>query len=76
MTSDLDYSAALSIRDLMTDLRQRQIVVVFGRVNPYLKSDMDRHCISPVVGESRIFSTLHEAIALAHGGEPKVAVGA
>jgi sulfate permease, SulP family len=74
--TDLDYSAALSIRDLLADLQRRQIVVVFGRVNPYLRSDMDRHCISPVVGESRIFSTLHEAIALAHGGEPNVAVGA
>ena len=74
--TDLDYSAALSIRDLLTELQRRQIVVVFGRVNPYLRSDMDRHCISPVVGESRIFSTLHEAIALAHGGVPTVAVGA
>jgi SulP family sulfate permease len=74
--TDLDYSAALSIRDLLAELQRRQIVVVFGRVNPYLRSDMDRHCISPVVGESRIFSTLHEAIALAHGGVPNVAVGA
>lgn len=74
--TDLDYSAALSIRDLLAELQRRQIVVVFGRVNPYLRSDMDRHCISPVVGESRIFSTLHEAIALAHGGAPTVAVGA
>lgn len=74
--TDLDYSAALSIRDLLAELDRRHIVVVFGRVNPYLKSDMDRHCISPVVGEGRIFATLHEAIALAHGEVPKVAVGA
>ena len=74
--TDLDYSAALSIRDLLAELQRRQITVVFGRANPYLRSDMDRHCISPAVGASRIFSTLHEAIALAHGGEPNVAVGA
>jgi sulfate permease, SulP family len=74
--TDLDYSAALAIRDLLDELERRHIVVVFGRVNPYLRSDMDRHCISPVVGNGRIFSTLHEAIALAHGGEPNVAVGA
>ena len=72
----MDYSAALSIRDLLAELDRRHIVVVFARVNPYLKSDMDRHCISSVVGESRIFSTLHQAIALAHGEVPKVAVGA
>jgi MFS superfamily sulfate permease-like transporter len=74
--TDLDYSAALSIRDLLAELGRRNIVVVFARVNPYLKSDMDRHCISPVVGENRIFSTLHQAIDLAHGEAPKVAVGA
>jgi high affinity sulfate transporter 1 len=74
--TDLDYSAALSIRDLLADLHQRQVIVVFGRVNTYLRADMDRHCISPVVGESRIFATLHEAIALAHGGVPTVAEGA
>jgi len=74
--TDLDYSAALSMRDLLAELDRRHIVVVFARVNPYLKSDMDRHCISPVVGESRIFSTLHQAIALAHGEVPEVAVGA
>jgi MFS superfamily sulfate permease-like transporter len=74
--TDVDYSAALSIRDLLAELDRRHIVVVFARVNPYLKSDMDRHCISSVVGESRIFSTLHQAIALAHGEVPKVAVGA
>ena len=53
--TDLDYSAALSIRDLLAELDRRHIVVVFGRVNPYLRSDMDRHCISPVVGDSGFF---------------------
>jgi MFS superfamily sulfate permease-like transporter len=65
--TDIDYSAAQSIRDLLNDLAQRDVAVVFARVNPYMRSDMDRHCIAPVVGEARIFSTLHEAIALVHG---------
>ncbi|HWJ33755.1 MAG TPA: SulP family inorganic anion transporter [Steroidobacteraceae bacterium] len=65
--TDIDYSAAQSIRDLLNDLAQRDVAVVFARVNPYMRSDMDRHCITPVVGEARIFSTLHEAIALVHG---------
>lgn len=74
--TDLDYSAALSIRDLLEELARRQTVVVFGRVNPYLRSDMDRHGISLVVGASRMFPTLHEAITLAHSAVPTVAVGA
>ncbi len=74
--TDLDYSAALSIRDLLDELERQKVTVVFGRVNPYLRSDMDRHCISPVLGEEHIFTTLHEAIALAHGGLAPVAIGA
>jgi hypothetical protein len=31
---------------------------------------MDRHCITAVIGETRIFATLHEAIAAARGGVP------
>jgi high affinity sulfate transporter 1 len=66
--TDVDYSAAQSIRDLLNDLAQQNVTVIFGRVSPYMRSDMDRHCITPAVGEARIFATLHEAIAMAQGG--------
>jgi MFS superfamily sulfate permease-like transporter len=71
--TDIDYSAAQAMRDLLNDLARQNVAVIFGRVNPYLRSDMDRHCITPVVGNRRIFATLHEAIAMAHGGarEPR-----
>jgi sulfate permease, SulP family len=72
--TDIDYSAALSMRDLLNDLADRNVVVIFGRVSSYMRSDMDRHCITPVLGESRIFSTLHEAIAMAQAGLPKAKV--
>jgi sulfate permease, SulP family len=66
--TDVDYSAAQSIRDLLNDLAQQNVTVLFGRVSPYMRSDMDRHGITPVVGEARIFATLHEPIAMAQGG--------
>jgi MFS superfamily sulfate permease-like transporter len=66
--TDIDYSAAQSIRDLLGDLSAQRVEVIFGRVNPYMRSDMDRHCITPVVGGTRIFATLHEAIAMARSG--------
>ena len=69
--TDIDYSAALTIHDLLADLAEHEVDVIFGRVSPYMRSDMDRHCITPVVGENRIFSTLHEAIAEAQSGLPK-----
>jgi SulP family sulfate permease len=65
--TDIDYSAAKSLCDLIEELTRQNIGVIFGRVSIYLKSDMDLHGITAVVGASRVFSTLHEALALARG---------
>jgi SulP family sulfate permease len=66
--TDIDYSAARSLRDLCADLKRCGINLVFGRVNTYLRADMDRHGITSAIGEEYIFSTLHEALASVHGG--------
>lgn len=63
--TDIDYSAAQSIRDLLDELARRKVEMIFGRVNRYLRSDMDRHGITAAIGERRIFATLHEAMAAA-----------
>ena len=69
--TDLDYSAARTVRDLLDELSAKNVCVVFGRVNAYLRADFDRHGISAKVGEARIFATLHEAIDAARaGGSP------
>jgi len=62
----IDYSAARAVRDLMKTLTARGVTVVFGRVSPYLRSDMDRHGITAALGPSRIFATLHEALEHVH----------
>ncbi len=64
----IDYSAARAVRDLMKTLTARGVTVVFGRVSPYLRSDMDRHGITAALGPSRIFATLHEALGSVHAG--------
>jgi len=61
--TDIDYSAAQSVLDLLDNLGGQGVGVVFARVSPYLRSDMDRHGIAAAIGEVRIFATLHEAIA-------------
>lgn len=61
--TDMDYSAGQSVRDLLDDLRPKGVNVVFARVSSYLRSDMDRHGVTAVLGETHIFETLHEAIA-------------
>ena len=65
--TDLDFSAARVVRDLCEDLAASQVQLVFARVNEYLRADMDRHQITPVIGEARVFSTLHEAMTLVLG---------
>jgi sulfate permease, SulP family len=60
---DLDYTAARTVRDLIDELKARNVGLVLGRVNDFLRSDLVRHGVAGVVGEDRIFDTLHEAIA-------------
>ncbi len=66
--TDLDYSAARSIRELLDDPALQKVSTIFARVGPYLRSDMDRHGITAAIGEPRIFTTLHEAIAAVRAG--------
>ena len=68
--TDLDYSAARSICELLDDLAHQKVGMMFARVSPYLRSDMDRHGITAAMGEARIFTTLHDAIAAARRGTP------
>jgi len=65
--TDIDCTAAQSLRDLLDEMARRNVSMIFGRVTSYLKSDLDRHGITAAVGSARIFSTLHEAIAFARG---------
>jgi sulfate permease, SulP family len=61
--ADIDYSAAQCVHDLLESLAKREVIIVFARVSSYLRSDMDRHELTAAIGERRIFSTMHEAIA-------------
>ena len=65
--TDFDYSAARSIRELLDDLARQKVGMIFARVGPYLRSDMDRHGVTAAIGAARVFTTLHEAIAAARG---------
>ncbi len=60
--ADIDLSAAQTVRALLEELSRKGVQVVFGRVNPYLLSDIRRHRIAVVIGEGRIFPSLHEAL--------------
>jgi SulP family sulfate permease len=66
--SDLDYSAAQSLRQLIAELQQRGVALAFGRVSPALLADMQRHGIAAVLGAEHLHSKLHEAMADARRG--------
>ena len=72
--TNIDYSAAQSLRDLLDDLAHRGVSMVFARVRPSLRSDMDRHRVTTVIGEMRIFATLHEALAAVHRHTPLISL--
>jgi sulfate permease, SulP family len=69
--TDIDYSAAQSIRDFIAELKCRDVQILFARVSPYLRSDMDRHHVTDAVDEKWIFATLHEALAVVRGKSPQ-----
>ena len=66
--TDLDYSAAKSLRDLLADMAEQKVKVAFARVGPYLRADMQRHGIIDALDGGGIFTTLHEAMDAARGG--------
>ncbi len=65
--SDLDYSAAHTLRVLITELRARGVTLVFGRASPALHADMQRHGIIAALGGQHVHASLHEALADARG---------
>ena len=60
----IDYSAAQTVREFCEGLKGSGVELIFARVSAYLRADMDRHCISEVIGPERILPTMHEALAL------------
>lgn len=68
--SDLDYSAAQSLRQLIAELQRRHIALAFGRVSPALRSDMQRHGIAAALGAAHIHASLHQALADARAAHP------
>jgi sulfate permease, SulP family len=68
--TDIDYSAAQSVREFIDELKRRGVQIVFARVSPYLRSDMDRHHITDAVSTEWIFATLHEAMTAVRERSP------
>jgi len=63
--TDLDYSAARTLRALVSELGRRDIRLIFARASRYLRADLARHGVAAELGHDCIFATLHEGLEAA-----------
>jgi sulfate permease, SulP family len=63
--TDIDYSAARTLRSLLSEMVRRDIRPIIVRVNQFLRADLDRHGVTASLGETQIFAKLHEGLAAA-----------
>jgi len=63
--TDIDFSAGRTVHDLVSELKEKGIDVVMGRVSANLREDLERHGIADALGAGKIFKTLHEALEAA-----------
>ncbi|MGB0012596.1 MAG: SulP family inorganic anion transporter [Candidatus Sulfotelmatobacter sp.] len=61
--TNVDYTAARMVCQLQKELVDRGVVLVFARVPPSLKADLDRHLLTEVIGPAHFFDRLHDAVA-------------
>jgi len=59
--TNVDYSAARVVHELVRELTSRGVTLAFARVHPALQRDLDRHHLTEAVGANRIFQKLHDA---------------
>ncbi len=67
--TNIDFSAASTLRELFKEFANKNVSVAFGRVEPSLRSDFERHGVAAVLGEGRIYASIHGALALIGDGE-------
>jgi MFS superfamily sulfate permease-like transporter len=53
--TSVDFSAGLMLRDLIQELKKKNITLVFTRVDQSLRSDLDQLGITELIGESNLF---------------------
>jgi sulfate permease, SulP family len=61
--TNVDYTAARMVRQLHKELVDRGVVLAFARAPLSLKTDLDRHLLTQVIGPTQFFDRLHDAAA-------------
>jgi MFS superfamily sulfate permease-like transporter len=61
--TNIDYTAARVVRQLLRDLSASGVTVAFARVAFFLRADLDRHHLTDVIGKENLFARIHDALA-------------
>ncbi|MGD0212644.1 MAG: SulP family inorganic anion transporter [Terriglobales bacterium] len=61
--TNVDYTAARTVRQLHKELVDCGVVLAFARAPLSLKEDFDRHLLTEIIGPARFFDRLHDAAA-------------
>jgi sulfate permease, SulP family len=68
--TDLDFTAARVVREVIHDLAREGTGMAFAHVRAKLRPDLDRHHLTEAIEPRRIFDALHEAVANLRGKSP------
>jgi sulfate permease, SulP family len=60
--TNIDFTAARTVRQLHQDLVRCGVVLGFARASLSLRADLDRHRLTEVIGRQHLFERLHDAI--------------
>ncbi len=63
--TNIDYTAARAVRELLKQLSQDHFRLAFARVAPTMRDDLVRHHVLDEIGPQFVFARLHEALAAA-----------
>ena len=61
--TNVDYTAARTVRQLHQEMVRCGVALVLARVSLSLKADLNRHLLTEVIGPARFFDRLHDALA-------------
>jgi MFS superfamily sulfate permease-like transporter len=61
--TSVDYTAGGALKELVKDLAQHGVELVFAHISESLKADLNRHGLTEVIGPNRQFETLRECLA-------------
>ena len=67
--TSVDYTAGGTLKELVKDLAQHGVALVFAHISESLKADLDRQGLTEVISAERQFETLRECLA-AYGLKP------